>query len=340
MQNYVSEDFMNVLDLREKLIDRIDVLNKVKELFLIPNLEMMSISQVADFYGVFTDAINKVFQRNKKEIIADGVQMLTIQMIRSLCLGHDVQESKNIKFTGTNAGSTIMSFDNQSISLSNAKAKYFSPRAVLRIGMLLRDSEVAKEVRTQLLNTFEAASSEQKTSAIDEEGKLLLDIIRAESADIAALSLKAYRDFMNRHIAEIEAEKAALKAQNELLGKENNTLSSENQAIQTELNIVTNRISEWTPNQITRKLVMAISPRCGGRPEFAWGKLRSNLFYRHGINLEGRKGESKKSFISFVREDEWTKVIQEAYLLAKDHGVDIQRCLGGLTAQKLAVAYE
>ena len=45
----------------------------------------------------------------------------------------------------------------------------FSKRAILRIGMLLRDSKVAQEVRTQLLNTFENASDKIKTQDIDEE---------------------------------------------------------------------------------------------------------------------------------------------------------------------------
>lgn len=130
---------------RNQLIDRIEVLSKVKSLFLIPGIEMMNIAQVADFYEVSTEAINKVFQRNIEEVTADGVQTYNVCQLRSLCLGQDVQESKKVVFTGTNAGRTIVTFGENSISLPNAKAKYFSPRAVLRIGMLLRDSEVAKE---------------------------------------------------------------------------------------------------------------------------------------------------------------------------------------------------
>ena len=40
-------------------------------------------------------------------------------------------------------------FGDSKILIQNGRQAYFSPRAVLRIGMLLRDSEVAKEVRTQ-----------------------------------------------------------------------------------------------------------------------------------------------------------------------------------------------
>lgn len=39
------------------------------------------------------------------------------------------------------------------VLINNRGIRCFSKRAILRIGMLLRDSEVAKEVRTQLLAT-------------------------------------------------------------------------------------------------------------------------------------------------------------------------------------------
>lgn len=43
--------------------------------------------------------------------------------------------------------------------IPNRGIRCFSKRAVLRFGMLLRDSEVAKEVRTQLLNIKEEAEN-------------------------------------------------------------------------------------------------------------------------------------------------------------------------------------
>ena len=54
----------------------------------------------------------------------------------------------------------------------NRGLKVFPQRAIPRIGMLLRDSDVAKEVRTQLLNIEEKASGETKTHDIDEEQRV------------------------------------------------------------------------------------------------------------------------------------------------------------------------
>ena len=312
--NYTAQSLVEMSDLRNQLIDRVEVLSKVKALFLIPGIEMMNISQVADFYEVSTETINKVFQRNIEEITADGVQTYNVCQLRSLCLGQDVQETAKVVFTGTNAGRTIITFGESSISLPNAKAKYFSPRAVLRIGMLLRDSEVAKEVRTQLLNTFECATEEQKTEAIDQEGVMLLSIIRAGSPELMAVELGKYRDFMNRHIAKLEGEK---------------------QGLQTELDIVHNEIVTWTPKQITNRLIGSIGYQLGGRPDYAWGKLRQKLYHHHGISLEQRKHGTKASYISLVRDDEWTKVLQEVYALAKEFGVDVVKAVGLINAQQI-----
>ena len=74
------------------------------------------------------------------------------------------------------------------LSIPHTGLKIFSKRAVLRFGMLLRDSKIAKEVRTQLLNVFEYSTDTQKTQAIDEEKRLLTDISMAyASGDVNQL---------------------------------------------------------------------------------------------------------------------------------------------------------
>ena len=65
-----------VSDLRNQLIDRIDVLNKVKELFLIPKLEMIPMRQIAQYYDTTVYTIRNVYQRHREEINSDGVRMI------------------------------------------------------------------------------------------------------------------------------------------------------------------------------------------------------------------------------------------------------------------------
>lgn len=310
--NYVAEDFVSKSDLRNQLIDRVDVLNKVKELFLIPKLEMMPTKMVADFYEVPITSIRTVYYRHKAEITSDGVRNIGSSEIYST-----FQNETSKVFT--NKGVVYVKFNSgDSFEFNTGRNTFFSPRAVLRIGMLLRDSEVAKEVRTQLLNTFECATEEQKTEAIDEEGRLLLDIIRAESDDLVAVGLKKYRDYMNRHIAKLESEKANL---------------------QTELDVVHNSIATWKPQEVMKCLVAAIAHTIRGENKFAfaWGRLKKNLYHHHGINLEARRVKSGKNkpYVSFIKEDEWDKVIQECYALAKEAKVDIVEAVGSINAESL-----
>ena len=144
---------INQAELRNKLIDRVDVLNKVKELFLIPKLKMMSIGQVADFFEVNTTNIRQILLKHRDELEQDGIIVYTGKELRQV-----LSEITLVK----KLDNTRISIDipgAKSITVGNSKTKFFPPRAVLRIGMLLRDSEVAKEVRTQLLKNEKTYSA-------------------------------------------------------------------------------------------------------------------------------------------------------------------------------------
>ena len=70
--------------------------------------------------------------------------------------------------------------------------------------MLLRDSDVAKKVRSTLLDQQEQLTDEQKTISINEEQSLLLDIIQSESVEERAMALAEYNDYKNKHINKLE----------------------------------------------------------------------------------------------------------------------------------------
>lgn len=144
---------------RNQLIDRVEVLSKVKSLFLIPGIEMMSTKMVADFFEVSLNTLNTTYRRNKEEIDADGVIKLKVVDIRKKYLVQNERDKIVMKEVKGKAGFMTLDFDGRIVEFPNAGSNYFSPRAVLRIGMLLRDSEVAKEVRTQLLNNSSVSRS-------------------------------------------------------------------------------------------------------------------------------------------------------------------------------------
>lgn len=186
-------------NVREKFIKRIDVLEKVRKVLLIPNTEFATIKQVAQFYEVDVDNIKRVYQRNREEIDMDGV---CVKSYKEFLTEQNVPLEK-VK------GKVIIKYSNgEIVVVPNRGVNVFPRRAILRIGMLLRDSVVAKEMRTQLLNMEEKTSNEEKVSCINKEEKLLMDIALAyKSGEIDKLmaATSVYNQFQSRHIQELES---------------------------------------------------------------------------------------------------------------------------------------
>ena len=135
-------DLIENKELREECINRVEALEKVKQLLLIDGTDVATVSQVADFYEVGLEAIQSLYKDYKTELDSDGVVLKTKGEILTVLKG----QLKNM------VGKSIVTTENGSeIVIPNRGLKVFSRRAILRVGMLLRDSTVAKEVRTQLL---------------------------------------------------------------------------------------------------------------------------------------------------------------------------------------------
>ncbi len=72
-----SNELLEKKELREKVISRVDVLDKVGNLLLLPNTEYATTDQVAEYYQVDKDVIKKIIQRNNDELISDGYKLLS-----------------------------------------------------------------------------------------------------------------------------------------------------------------------------------------------------------------------------------------------------------------------
>jgi hypothetical protein len=136
---------------RDKYINRVDVLDKVKELVTLPNTEHMTTTQVANYFEVSKPTIDQIVSRHKNEFLEDGVKTLKGEELRQYKIStrlHLVSEYKRVP------------------SLS-----VFPRRAVLRVAMLLTCSKVAEKIRDYLLNVEEQATQEQKQAALKFEGQ-------------------------------------------------------------------------------------------------------------------------------------------------------------------------
>ena len=145
-----------------------EVLNKVKGLILLPDETNVTTEMVASYYEVDKEAILYHIRNNKEELESDGLKVLK---------GKELKEFKDFL---TNGGLPHQSFIGE-----RASALTIIPRrGILRLGMLLRDSIIAKSVRTYLLNVENNADIELKMQSFMEININKLESITQQNVEL------------------------------------------------------------------------------------------------------------------------------------------------------------
>ncbi|MFD7660999.1 hypothetical protein [Streptomyces sp. NPDC059788] len=130
--------------MRAQTAGRVEVLDKVKALALLPDGVHADIPSVASYYEVDVDAIESVIRRNRDELADNGLRVLR--------------------------GEEYRAFVSVNLTDANPKARsltVLSRRTILNVGQLLTDSDVARRVRTYLLEVEEAAAPEARGEAAE-----------------------------------------------------------------------------------------------------------------------------------------------------------------------------
>lgn len=289
-------DLLERKEAREDCVSRVEVLDKVGELLLLPNTEYATTEQVANYYEVGIEAIRKLFQRNKEELVNNGAITLGANKIVD-----DILRVDKMSIHKTKSG--ILIGDNKLNYRSNL---LFSKRAILNVGMLLRDSEVAKEIRTRLLDIVHDASKqnnneetivENVVNEISEEKQLMLDRIEAEMngdfETVCVINAKLFA-LKNKRIEELETEVE---------------------------NITTHALDIIESRKVINCLVRNIAVvKYGGKFGNAYNELYKKLNYQLGININARKQKNKLDSLS---EEEMYKTEEIVRAWANDCGIDI-----------------
>lgn len=265
--------FIDDRTLRDSSVNHYEVLEKVKNLLLIPELDAMTTEQVADYYEVDYDAVKKVYQRNADELESDGMH---IEKMENFLKGQNVSFQKE-------RNKAILTYDNGiTFSVTNRGLKVFPRRAILRVGMLLRDSVIAKEVRTQLLNIEEKSSDEVKVQDINEEQSLMLAVgMAVASGDANAVTVATTNliAFKNRHIEKLKNDNKALAE----------------------------GILEWKDRNKLNAGIRKLAAVTGIHFSKMWNELYKNLQYKYGICLKQRGGTP---YVQWIKESEWDNVMK------------------------------
>jgi uncharacterized coiled-coil protein SlyX len=135
---------------------RVEALDKVKALALLPDSIHVSTEGVARYFEVSTEVIKKVTQRHREELTENGMHVL-----KGSDLGEYQRDSLSLSYEGE-----------VSYPQRRSRLTLFTRRTVLNIAMLLRDSDIARRVRTHLLDAEESlreghASLDRRVTAVE-----------------------------------------------------------------------------------------------------------------------------------------------------------------------------
>ena len=113
-----------------------EILNKVKSLYfaLWQGTGAATTEQMREFYEVKTDAVEAALRRCRSEFESDGLKTIK---------GKQLKDFKHVSALGAETSKA------PSLTI-------WTPRAALRLGMTLVESEIAKAIRTSLLDTAQA----------------------------------------------------------------------------------------------------------------------------------------------------------------------------------------
>lgn len=176
----------------EKLTD-LEILNKVKNVLTLGNTDFVTVKMAAEYYEVNLSTLEMVISNNRQELEENGYKVFSFNELK-------------LQFQNPNELG-IKKFPSRGKAL-------ISKRVLLNIGMLLRDSEVAKELRRRILDiVFDAeegkGSIKTITKEINEEEQLQMEIGKAfalgDLNKFAEATLKL-TELRNKRIVELENE--------------------------------------------------------------------------------------------------------------------------------------
>ncbi len=152
--------------LRVEQMGRVDVLDKVESLVMLPDGIHVRTEEVARYFEVSTTSVRRLTDRHQEELTENGLRVLR---------GSDLRIFHNDTMSLWK-GEGVESYPQAATQL-----RLYTRRTVLNVAMLLRDSDIARCVRTYLLDAegtlrAEHAALEARVTRIE---SCLVDVGRA-----------------------------------------------------------------------------------------------------------------------------------------------------------------
>lgn len=209
MDKRIENGIINVKERRTQMTENnIHILESVKDILTIANTDLITVQMGADYYKVGLEAINSLIKNNRDELIENGLKIYKKKDFLKVLEGH-LRNNKQMN------GKSILTFnDGYELIFPNRGMYLMTKRTLLNIGMLLRDSEIAKELRKRILDIVHDAENgngniDTISNEIDEETRLKVDYVDAMmSGDLVKMNeinAKLF-ELKNKRILELEKE--------------------------------------------------------------------------------------------------------------------------------------
>lgn len=183
----VLNDILEKEELRQEILNNnksLDIMNKYKTITTISNMEYETLDKVAKYFEVDYDCIKILIQRNKEELINNGLLILNGSKTKEILVGN--------KLFPTNYRGYFIA-DNR--KFANKSNTLVNKRCFLNMAMLLRDSAIAQEIRSKMLDIILNGNSNNEISTINNTE--LLDKIEEQNKTINEL-LKMIEGLSNK----------------------------------------------------------------------------------------------------------------------------------------------
>ena len=273
-----EELLINNKEERDKYINRINVLEQVKNIITLPNTSKLTTAQVAEYFNVNNTTIEnyyklKKFKSLKEELIEDGLKL--------------EKYSEIIDMTGLDY-KTLLS---NGFKISKRGSYIFTKRCILRIAMVMRNNSIAKEVRTRLLDIIHDTEKNNPKiinniiNEIRDEQQIQKELIEAVMCGDFAKETQLKTELIglkNKRITELEKE---------------NKLRSDNATLIQDTRLIINRIVRYITNK-----------RYHGNFKACWDYVYTLANYKLHMNIKKREHKKNEPLLNTLTYEELQKL--------------------------------
>ena len=190
----VLNDILEKEELRENILNNnrsLNIMDEYKTITTINNMEYETLDRVAKYFEVDYECIKKLIQNNKSELIKNGLLILKGKETRKLL----VRENNS----PTNYRGYFIADNRKFANKSNILV---NKRCFLNMAMLLRDSKVAQDIRSKILDIVLNENPKTEISTTDNTELLRMikvqgDLIKYQGNMINELT-KTVKDLSNK----------------------------------------------------------------------------------------------------------------------------------------------